>query len=284
MEDYKLESPLYIKLFSDLHLDFDVRTINAYHALWKIKKTEYDRDTLLCLAGDLWTSQKIFEYQNFSWIKDLSKSFKYVVIVLGNHDLWGGNIHDEYDNIRFLILEQELKNVFLLQNSYIDFKKFKICGGTLWTDLLNNDIKFIDSMPSMNLRDYELIKNKEEKNISINDVLSENYKTKNFIFNGIKKQNNEKLIVMTHHAPSYKSSLNVNLYNKEYFGLYYNNYDELILNSEIDFWFHGHVHKYLNYNIGNTNVICNPRGYTKQETGYKQNFLISTKDFKLYNY
>ena len=34
-------------------------------------------------------------------------------------------------------------------------------------------------------------------------------------------------------------------------------------NTNIKYWFHGHIHEYNNYMIGETNIVSNPRGYYK---------------------
>jgi hypothetical protein len=42
--------------------------------------------------------------------------------------------------------------------------------------------------------------------------------------------------------------------------------DFIIDHPEIQVWTHGHTHDPFNYKIGNTRVICNPRGYTGYES------------------
>ena len=40
-----------------------------------------------------------------------------------------------------------------------------------------------------------------------------------------------------------------------------NSLDDLIKNSNIHTFVHGHVHSNHNYYIGKTNILCNPLGY-----------------------
>jgi Icc-related predicted phosphoesterase len=72
-------------------------------------------------------------------------------------------------------------------------------------------------------------------------------------------------IVVTHMAPSflsvhekYKNDMNIN-------GSYASDLSELILDTKPELWFHGHMHDSFDYTIGNTRILCNPRGYVGEE-------------------
>lgn len=70
------------------------------------------------------------------------------------------------------------------------------------------------------------------------------------------------IVVMTHHAPSRRSLGSEDL-KKVSSAAYASNCDELVENSGALLWVHGHVHHSLDYQIGRTRVLCNPRGYSK---------------------
>lgn len=40
-----------------------------------------------------------------------------------------------------------------------------------------------------------------------------------------------------------------------------------------DRWYHGHTHEFFNYKIGNTRIICNPRGFCSESNGFVHNFV-----------
>lgn len=70
----------------------------------------------------------------------------------------------------------------------------------------------------------------------------------------------DKLVIITHYAPSFKSVL------PEYVGasnncIFANNLDDMIEEYSPDLWIHGHMHSFLDYTLHKTRVICNPRGY-----------------------
>jgi len=76
----------------------------------------------------------------------------------------------------------------------------------------------------------------------------------------------KKYVIVGHHAPSkqsikprYRSD---NLIN----GAYSSDLSEFILDHpQIKLWTHGHTHDIFDYKIGETRVLCNPRGYMNYE-------------------
>ena len=73
-------------------------------------------------------------------------------------------------------------------------------------------------------------------------------------------------IVVGHHCPSELSvapQYKGDLLN----GAFRSKLDDFIeARPQIKFWFHGHTHHNFNYWIGETRVVCNPRGYTGHES------------------
>ena len=68
------------------------------------------------------------------------------------------------------------------------------------------------------------------------------------------------VVVISHHPPSFKS-IEPDYVNNETLGAYASNLENLIKKHDIDIWIHGHVHGSQSYNLHNTHVVCNPRGY-----------------------
>ena len=76
----------------------------------------------------------------------------------------------------------------------------------------------------------------------------------------------EQVVVVGHHTPStlschprYKDDQLMN-------GGYHNSYEEYIMDHpQIKVWTHGHTHERYDYMIGDTRIVCNPRGYKGYE-------------------
>lgn len=74
-------------------------------------------------------------------------------------------------------------------------------------------------------------------------------------------------IVVGHHAPSRESVAEQYKHDTLMNGAFRSELDEFIMDRpQIKFWFHGHMHNNSNYWIGETRIICNPRGYTGHES------------------
>jgi hypothetical protein len=77
-----------------------------------------------------------------------------------------------------------------------------------------------------------------------------------------------------HHAPSLKS---VPLRYKEdvLSAAYASSLDALAASSRAKLWLHGHVHQAVKYQIGDTRVFCNPRGYPDEtDTVFDPNLIV----------
>ena len=255
----------YIRYASDIHLDHDKGN------LWYPIKLEGDEDTTYIIAGDLWRDCKHIsqlDENGESWIGRVSKQFKYVVYVLGNHDYWGGRLDTSYQKCKDLAIEQGLTNVFILENSSITLDGHTFVGGTLWTDYGDrNPISMMEAKNYMN--DYRLIRFGENYHkMTPIDCLKIFDATKRTIFKTPKPENGGKLFVVTHMAPSYQSVNEV--YRTERDKLsntwYYSELGNSIADSEIDYWLHGHTHHACAYAINKTLVLCNPRGYVNYES------------------
>ena len=69
-----------------------------------------------------------------------------------------------------------------------------------------------------------------------------------------------KTVVVTHHAPSIHSIPEI--YKTDYLSAAFaSNLEDFISSSKIDIWIHGHLHDPSDYKIGETRIVCNPRGY-----------------------
>lgn len=49
---------------------------------------------------------------------------------------------------------------------------------------------------------------------------------------------------------------------------------DLIVDRRPDLWMHGHVHHAVDYGVGRTRVICNPRGHTDEATGFLPGLVV----------
>lgn len=266
--------PKYIRIFSDIHLDFDIPS-NLKHFdpnidIWTPPAMPTDKETIFILAGDIWHSKKPFSFMNFSWFKKVSEQFHSMVVVLGNHDFWGGNLQTEYEHYLKYIKEQNLNNVHLLQDNTILIGQNKFVGGTLWTDYGKGNPEIMQTGESL-MNDFKYIRNgKTFSKLKANHLIGSHIKTARYIAENSKKDNDEQILwVITHHLPTFQSVPD-NFQREDHYAenaLYASNL-EYLMNDNISAWVHGHSHVQAYYNIGETKIIANPRGYKGEQTNY----------------
>ena len=42
-------------------------------------------------------------------------------------------------------------------------------------------------------------------------------------------------------------------------------------------WIHGHTHNVFDYTAGGTRIVCNPRGYPGEDTGFIPDFVVDVE-------
>ena len=256
-----------IAVCSDLHVEFgDIDIIN------------YDNVDLLVLAGDICVMKHLNTNAPYgdiarNFFKRVSLQFPHVIYVMGNHEHYSGDFAKSEQWFRDYCENNDIHNIHLLNKDTFRLGGYEFIGGTLWTDF--NDM---DAMTMYNaeraMNDYKGVKNTEDKvswkflpkhalrdHCNMRGYLQtcmDNYKEA--------RRTDNKVIVVTHHAPS-KNSIHEQYANDVLMnGNFYTDMDQFIFdNPQIQLWIHGHMHNEFDYGIGGTRVICNPRGYVNYE-------------------
>lgn len=253
-----------IRVTSDLHTDFyNNKIIKPLKEV--LPPLSKDSETTLVIAGDISTS-----FQSLDIVRILSKRFKHIVFCLGNHDYYDSSL----DKMHYMANElcQQYKNIHFLEKSSVAIDGVTFAGGTLWSDFsLFYTPKSSADLARCYVNDFKFIKNSQNKALQPQDTILEFYKTVKFL----KTLNyKEKLVIVSHHAPSSKSVKIDMLYNS-LSPAYVSNLEELIREIQPKYWIHGHLHGYSNYNIGDCRVIQNCFGYYKyDENGMYNNKLV----------
>lgn len=244
-----------IRPISDLHLEFS-------QGMMDLSELPTDKETVLVLAGDIGIAHRPSTYKYF--IEDYAYRFKHVIVILGNHEHYHGKFPVSHTKIWNELVEFDNVSVLEKECEVIDGVAF-VCA-TLWTDMYkHNPICMYEATLGMN--DYGCIRtgpNAEpwKRKLKPQDTIADHLNAKHYIFEEIKKQKEQgnKVVVVTHHAPcelsvdpQYKSDILT--------GCYYSDLSNEILDTTPELWIHGHTHVSFDYELGDTRVICNPRGY-----------------------
>lgn len=233
---------------SDLHLDF--KDMNREFFDW--------RGDVLLLAGDLGEEDYLRKHGH-EFFDRVSKMATWVLYIVGNHEYYRSEL-DVAEGHLDVFLEQ-WSNIIMLRNSSFKVDHVDFFGATMWTDFHGSPLAELRAGSEMN--DYRQIRIKGlgYRKIRPSDIVQQNQRGKNALLDFLERDTGGLRVVMTHHAPSMQSIPARYKHDYELNKAYCNNYDTLILNSKIDVWAHGHTHDFFDYEIGDTRVLCNPRGY-----------------------
>jgi len=279
-----------IKLVSDLHLEFsDINIQND---------NDYD---VLILSGDIMIAEdlydhpvvpSIYEYGSFAelgrkqkrvqtfrdFLKRCSFQFPHTVYVAGNHEFYHGKW-----NRTLKVLEDEcakFPNVYFLEAGTKTIDDVTFIGGTLWTDMNKGDPLTLHAVRDM-MNDFRIIKKETEgyTNLKPIDTVFRHRHMLDYIKTVVAERHDEKFVVVGHHSPSFQSVHESYKSETIMNGAYHSDLSEFILDRpQIKLWTHGHTHHCFDYMIGETRIVCNPRGYHSdgysEDTGWNPNILL----------
>lgn len=240
-----------LQVMSDLHLEFGGMRIENAGA------------DVLVLAGDIFVADYFnrgetspyyskAEYA-LKFFRQCCDKFDYVVYIMGNHEHYMGEFNTTIETLRNNLL---FSNLIISDNDVFTLKDKKFLAGTMWTNFDYNPV--IANRVSGYLNDYRVIKNKESKTwrFTPEDALKEHNK---LIY---KFDQGPFDVIITHHAPSFKSRhIKWKAGDEGANYGYYSHLDDIVMESKASIWIHGHTHDSHDYCIGDTRIVCNPRGY-----------------------
>jgi len=271
-----------IALTSDVHLEF---------AEW-IPVNPENADVLI-LSGDICVIKDLSNndvhnimgentrsamYHRF--FSNCCEAYKNVIYIMGNHEHYHGDFSESYNILKDKL--GYLKNLHILEKEIVKIDDVTFIGGTLWTDMNNEDPITLLHMTGM-MNDFRCVLNgnravnfKDENGkfhqrnarFTPEDAVVEHKDMLAYIKEVVSEKHDQKFVVVGHHAPSRQSTHPK--YKDEFImnGGYSSDLSDFILDRpQIKAWTHGHTHELFDYMVGSTRVMCNPRGYVNWERG-----------------
>ena len=268
-----------LAICSDLHLEFQTITLH----------NEEDADVLI-LSGDICVASKLAPYHNpystasthsdlyHDFFRDVSKKFKNVIYVAGNHEHYQGDFAITYSTLKDQL--SYLPNIHVLDKENVTIDDVTFIGGTLWTDFNNEDPVTMFSIRNM-MNDFIQVRNSNRvssfKDMDGNfrsrtptftpdDALEDHQAMLGHVIRTVDADPEMKFVVVSHHAPS-RQSTHPRYANDELMNGGYSSRLDFIIEDrpQIKLCTHGHTHEPFDYNIGLTRIVCNPRGYKGHE-------------------
>lgn len=276
-----------IAVCSDIHLEFGTISL----------ENPGDVDVLI-LSGDILVARDLMEHDPYgivdfgkssryhTFFQECSARFPHVIYIVGNHEHYHGDFKYTVSDIkkRFAYLE----NVHVLDREVFELNDTVFVGGTLWTDMnredpitlhamtrMMNDFRCVDnSNREVTYKTFDDVDNPEKPTFRTRparfcpeDAVEEHRKMLDYIRVVYEDMPPWKqMVVVGHHTPSHQSCHPRYKDDQIMNGGYHSDLSEFILDRPgIKLWTHGHTHELFDYMIGETRVVCNPRGYIGHE-------------------
>ena len=244
-----------LHILSDLHLEFAPFTPPRVQA------------DVVVLAGDVHTGT-----DGFQWVRRTFPK-QPVIYVLGNHEFYGEQIPKLTEDIKVAAAGS---NVHVLENDRVEFGRVVFLGATLWTDFrLHGDPVLAELAAIVGMPDFWRIRViPSYRRFRPADARQFHARTVEWLTRQMADARGRKVVVVTHHAPS-PQSIAPEFRNDPLNPAFVSDLDPLIAASGAVLWIHGHTHQHLDYRVGATRVIANPRGYPHESrTGFDPSLTI----------
>jgi hypothetical protein len=219
---------------------------------------------------------------------------------MGNHEHYHGDFKYTATELKRKLVHYN--NLHILDREVFELNDVMFVGGTLWTDMNKEDPITLSAMKGM-MNDFRCVRNSNrqvyhkvpvyERNandelvrdpsgkpqaigrkmkespatFSPEDAVEEHRKMLGYIKTVYEDMPAWKqMVVIGHHTPSHNSCHPRYKDDQVMNGGYHSDLSEFILDRPgIKLWTHGHTHELFDYMIGDTRVVCNPRGYDGYE-------------------
>ena len=218
---------------------------------------------LVILAGDIHTAS-----HGLDWAAETFDQIT-TVYVPGNHEYYNGMPFSRGNEIlrkHAEVCRLAGHPLYVLDNDVVVIDGVRIIGTTLWTDLeLHNNADEMKARAKNLMNDYRKIVWDAGKLLTPAHTIRRHKESVAYLEKVLAEDFEGKTIVVTHHLPSetacfpdYRPPYD---YSNPFFA---SNLDDLVVNSGADLWVFGHTHSSHDYKIGDTRMVCNPRGYPNE--------------------
>lgn len=244
-----------ILVLSDLHTEF-------VSQFWRLPQRLPKFDVAV-LAGDIARSPRQAVHFGHESFPD-----RPVIVVAGNHEFYGREIEaslrtgKEYAGTT--------GHVHLLDRDVVVIDGVRFVGATLWTDYrLHGQQEWSMAMAARGLNDHVRIERRGPIGsviFSPADALERHLDDRDFVDGVLALPFSGPTVVVTHHAP-HPGSVADRFSRDGLTPCFVSDLSDVIEARRPALWIHGHTHDSFDYRVGDTRVVCNPKGYGPMRPG-----------------
>lgn len=210
-----------------------------------------------------------------------------VILVPGNHEFYGNSVGGGLR--RGIEAASRHPSVHLLVDDTVVISGVRFVGGILWTDYAlgaegvsgegrDRDVAYAMRNAYGLLNDHRAIRKIDSKDIvppmtwetnfwTPADARQAHQRTRAFLESVLSEEFNGPTVVVTHHAPT-PLSVAARFQGSPLNPAFASDLTDLIWTHQPDLWIHGHVHDSFDYELDQTRVIANPRGYGQENLAF----------------
>ncbi|KQO59650.1 MULTISPECIES: metallophosphoesterase [unclassified Methylobacterium] len=219
--------------------------------------------------------------ESIAWIGDAIRPHMEAVLVAGNHEFYRRRFEAELASGRRAARNS---GIHFLENDTAVVEGVAFTGCTLWTDYeLDGPNRRAASMDDARrgMNDHRLISTAtsgEPRPFRPEDALGVHLGSRRYLERELARSvgvdgRSCPSVVVTHHAPSARciapryrgASLNPSFSSR---------LDPLIERFQPALWVHGHTHTSMDFRIGGTRVLCNPKGYPGENAAFDPGLVV----------
>lgn len=233
-----------VGVVSDLHLEFSDITVNC------------EDIHVLVLAGDTHSDlDKLRE-----WVDAVLERYPrlHVVMVPGNHEFYDKTVQETMDGMAALRRER----CHVLLNDSVVVRGVRFVGGTLWARMPK------ECRPKVRwcVGDFKRV-----RDLDFGVMKAQFYKCVGSILETCYAAE-EPVVVVTHFGPCMRTAPKYGEPTRPVNRYFCNELEtDIVRAASPHVWIHGHTHAFMYYVVGDTRVVCNPRGYSRVAQGHDEN-------------
>jgi Icc-related predicted phosphoesterase len=271
-----------IRLLSDLHCDIEGNDLKSL--------PDIDADVTV-VAGDAMAPGHLAIRR----VRELLPHTENLLYVPGNHDYYSYfdkkrpelGLKTTWETQRFELMPRaaEDNGVVLLDDKAVELDGVTFIGATLWSDMRCRPfyMSHADAVRgAMRMNDYRAIKRdpgRGKDRMKPATTIDLHKASVEFIATCLGSSGKSDTVVVTHHAPSPRSLRNWDPERPQSFGeldwCYASNLECLMcIDAAPALWLHGHVHANRDYQVGNTRIVANPRGYPRENPDFDPALIV----------
>jgi predicted phosphodiesterase len=214
----------------------------------------------LVLAGDIGDASS---FGALAVAEGYLSAGKHVFYVPGNHEFYGSRAPQQLRKLGRLCRKHA---IHLLANREVIVGDVRFLGAPLWTDFELNGTEgklAAQKLARQTMADYTWIFDGKGTCLEPMATARWHARSVHWLRARLADSFSGRTVVVSHHGV-HPRSIHPRFEGDLGNGAFVSNLEALILEVGPDLWLHGHVHQNVDYRVGRTRVVTNPRGYAKR--------------------